>query len=105
MFKWLTATAAVTLIAPLALLLLLAATVPIASQASTALPGSPSISALDDIPPTYLALYQAAARTCAGLPWNVLAGIGKVESDHGRSTAPGVHSGANYAGAEVISGS
>ena len=25
---------------------------------------------------------------------------GRVESDHGESTAPGVHSGANYAGAE-----
>jgi cell wall-associated NlpC family hydrolase len=30
----------------------------------------------------------------------VLAGIGTVESDHGRPAAPGVHSGANYAGAE-----
>jgi hypothetical protein len=29
----------------------------------------------------------------------VLAAIGKVESDHGRSTAPGVTSGANFAGA------
>jgi len=29
----------------------------------------------------------------------VLAAIGKVETDHGRSTAPGVHSGANFAGA------
>ena len=30
----------------------------------------------------------------------MLAGIGKVESDHGQSDAPGVHSGANFAGAE-----
>ena len=30
----------------------------------------------------------------------VLAGIGKVESDNGQSDAPGVHSGANFAGAE-----
>jgi cell wall-associated NlpC family hydrolase len=43
---------------------------------------------------------MGAAGTCAGLPWGVLAGIGKVESDHGQSTAPGVHSGANFAGAE-----
>ena len=50
--------------------------------------------------PTYLALYMGAAQTCPGLPWGVLAGIGKVESDHGQSTAPGVHSGANFAGAE-----
>jgi murein DD-endopeptidase MepM/ murein hydrolase activator NlpD len=43
--------------------------------------------------------YRAAARTCPGLDWTVLAGVGKVESDHGRSQAPGVHSGANGAGA------
>jgi hypothetical protein len=43
--------------------------------------------------------YRAAARTCAGLDWTVLAAIGKVESDHGRSAAPGVHGGANAAGA------
>jgi membrane-bound lytic murein transglycosylase B len=53
-----------------------------------------------DIPADYLAWYIAAARTCPGLPWPVLAGIGKVESDHGRSPLPGVHSGANFAGAE-----
>jgi membrane-bound lytic murein transglycosylase B len=29
----------------------------------------------------------------------VLAAIGKVESDHGRSQLPGVHSGSNWAGA------
>jgi cell wall-associated NlpC family hydrolase len=52
------------------------------------------------IPPLYLALYMGASRTCPGLPWGVLAGIGKAESDHGRSTAPGAHSGANAAGAE-----
>jgi integrase len=43
---------------------------------------------------------MGAARTCPGLPWSVLAGIGKVESDHGQSTAPGIRSGANFAGAE-----
>jgi murein DD-endopeptidase MepM/ murein hydrolase activator NlpD len=31
-----------------------------------------------------LALYQQSARKCPGLPWTVLAGIGHVESDHGR---------------------
>jgi Transglycosylase SLT domain len=51
-----------------------------------------------DIPPGYLALYRASARTCPGLSWGVLAGIGKVESDHGRSSAPGVHSGVNAFG-------
>ena len=48
------------------------------------------------------ALYEAAAATCPGLPWPVLAAIGSIESDNGRSLAPGVHSGANQAGAEVI---
>jgi hypothetical protein len=61
--------------------------------------GPPSAGAQRDIPPVYLALYQAAADTCPGLPWSVLAAIGKVESDHGRSSAPGVTSGANFAGA------
>ena len=42
--------------------------------------------------------------TCPGLPWTVLAAIGTVESDNGQSTLPGVHSGANSAGAEVICG-
>ncbi len=65
-------------------------------------PGSraPSPLALSSIPPDYLLLYQQAARTCPGLDWTVLAGIGKVETDHGQSGLPGVHSGANSAGAE-----
>jgi len=67
---------------------------------NTSLAGGPSVIALSDIPPEYLALYMDAAQTCQGLPWGVLAGIGEVESDHGQSTAPGVQSGANYAGAE-----
>jgi hypothetical protein len=99
-FKWLTVAAALGVAAPLALLLLVVATTPAAGQASTNLAGSPSVTALNSIPPAYLTLYLAAARTCPGLPWSVLAGIGKVESDHGQSNAPGVRSGANYAGAE-----
>jgi len=99
-FKWLTAAAALAIALPLALVLL-AVTISPASQASATLAGGPSVQALDTIPPAYLALYLAAAQTCPGLPWAVLAGIGKVESDHGQSDAPGVHSGANYAGAEV----
>jgi cell wall-associated NlpC family hydrolase len=71
-----------------------------ASQSSTDLAGGPSVLALDTVPPAYLTLYLNAAQTCPGLPWAVLAGIGKVESDHGQSPAPGVHSGTNYAGAE-----
>jgi cell wall-associated NlpC family hydrolase len=49
-----------------------------------------------------LALYQQAAATCPGLPWTILAAIGTIESDNGQSTLPGVHSGANAAGAEGI---
>ena len=46
-----------------------------------------SAQARADIPPLYLALYmQAAARF--GLDWAVLAGIGRVECDHGRDPAP-----------------
>jgi hypothetical protein len=60
----------------------------------------PSAAARASIPPGYLLLYQQAARTCPGLNWAILAGIGKVESDHGRSTLPGVHSGTNPAGAQ-----
>jgi hypothetical protein len=46
----------------------------------------PSTTALADIPPRYLALYQEAA-TELGVPWELLAAVGKVESDHGRDPA------------------
>jgi hypothetical protein len=65
----------------------------------------PSETALADIPADYLALYRATAGVCPGLDWSILAAIGKVETDHGHSTLPGVHSGENVAGAAVISGS
>ncbi|MEU8132172.1 bifunctional lytic transglycosylase/C40 family peptidase [Streptodolium elevatio] len=44
-----------------------------------------SAQASSDIPADYLTLYQQAAATCPGLPWAVLAAIGKIESDHGRA--------------------
>jgi cell wall-associated NlpC family hydrolase len=47
---------------------------------------APSPQALADIPPAMLTLYQQAAATCPGLPWGVLAAIGKVETDHGRAS-------------------
>ncbi|MFD0685036.1 C40 family peptidase [Actinomadura fibrosa] len=50
------------------------------------------------IPSDYLDLYKKAGQEY-GIPWNVLAGIGKVETSHGTSTLPGVSSGENYAGA------
>jgi cell wall-associated NlpC family hydrolase len=98
-FKWLAGAMAVVVALPLSLLLFVAAS-PASSQASVGLAGDPTAPALAGIPPAYLVLYMDAAQTCPGLPWGVLAGIGKVESDHGRSDGPGVHSGANYAGAE-----
>jgi membrane-bound lytic murein transglycosylase B len=59
---------------------------------------SPSRAAVADIPAGYLRLYrQAGARY--RVPWPVLAGIGKLESDHGRLRLPGVRSGSNWAGA------
>lgn len=60
----------------------------------------PNPGPVGQIPPLILALYQRAAPTCPGLPWTVLAGIGTVESANGTSNLPGVHSGANSAGAE-----
>jgi hypothetical protein len=59
----------------------------------------PSADALADIPADYLALYRAAAHVCPGLDWTILAAVGKVETDHGRTPLPGVHSGQNSAGA------
>ena len=66
--------------------------------------GAPTASAAATakIPPAMLTLYQEAAATCPGLPWTVLAAIGTIESDNGQSNLPGVHSGANAAGAEGI---
>jgi cell wall-associated NlpC family hydrolase len=59
---------------------------------------TPSQSARNSIPATYLALFRSIGAQF-GVPWVVLAGIGKVESDDGQSTLPGVHSGANAFGA------
>jgi len=60
----------------------------------------PSALAKAEIPPEYLRLYQAAAQRY-GLDWAILAGIGKVECDHGRDPDPScTHEGSvNSAGA------
>ena len=55
---------------------------------------APSLAAVADIPVGYLRLYRQAGATY-GVPWSVLAAIGKVESDHGRLRLPGVRSGLN----------
>ncbi|WP_067902669.1 C40 family peptidase [Nocardia vaccinii] len=73
---------------------------PVPGTSASPGPGSePSPQARADIPPNLLVLYQRAARDCPGLDWSVLAGIGKIETDHGRSTLPGVQTGENFAGA------
>ena len=59
---------------------------------------APSKAAGTAIPANYLHLFQQAGHTY-GVPWTILAGIGEVESNDGRSTLPGVHSGANAFGA------
>lgn len=56
-----------------------------AGSASAAVTVSnPSEEALEDIPPILLRLFIAEAQLCPGLPWTVMAGISKVESNHGR---------------------
>jgi hypothetical protein len=85
--------------AALAVVLMLGVVTATLGGRSTAFAGEPSaaeeesgghgVSALAraEIPPEYLRLYlQAAARY--GLDWAILAGIGRVECDHGRDSAP-----------------
>jgi peptidoglycan DL-endopeptidase CwlO len=57
-----------------------------------------STEAANSIPANYLHWFQLVGLQY-GVPWNVLAGIGKVESDDGRTTLPGVNFGANAFGA------
>lgn len=92
---------------PLLLILLVTAVLapapakaPAPAALSSGLAGAATAAAEALIPPNYLIWYMDAAATCPGLPWSVLAGIGTVESGNGQSDLPGVHSGANFAGAE-----
>ena len=59
---------------------------------------SASKTAKNSIPADYLSWFQHVGQQY-GVPWPILAGIGKVESNDGQSSLPGVHSGANSAGA------
>jgi hypothetical protein len=54
--------------------------------------------ARNSIPSDYLALFKKTGQQYA-VPWVLLAGIGKVESNDGQSNLPGVHSGQNGFGA------
>ena len=72
---------------------------PVSPSAPTTKPdGAPAH--VDGLPDDYLSWYEEASTTCPGLSWTVLAGIGTMESDNGQTSLPGVHSGANFAGAE-----
>src|SRR5262249_22110893 len=75
-------------VAGVAVLALTAAIVITAAGARVSTPSfatnDPSTAALADIPAGYLALYRAAGGRY-GLDWAILAAIGKVETDHGRS--------------------
>jgi hypothetical protein len=59
----------------------------------------PSAYAEKTIPRQLLQLFEKAG-AAFGIPWYVLAAIAEEESSFGQSTLPGVHSGANSAGAE-----
>jgi cell wall-associated NlpC family hydrolase len=92
-------TAAIAAVLMLLAVAFLAAGAGILGQAAAACQAQPPASpAAATIPAAYLADYQEAG-TRYGIPWTVLAGIGEIESGQGRSTAPGVHSGENPAGA------
>ncbi|GAC1322514.1 MAG: NlpC/P60 family protein [Mycobacteriales bacterium] len=79
-------TARVVVAATAALLLAPAAMVGAVAAGLSKLPeaATPSALATADIPADLLADYQQAAARCPGLSWPVLAGIGKVASDHNR---------------------
>ena len=93
---------AVVVVGPVVAVPALAAFLIVASMTAQPLAADPSGAAVADIPPTFLRLYrEAAAHLKLGADgWSYLAGVGKVECDHGRSTAVGCDRGeANYAGA------
>ena len=54
--------------------------------AAAVAPTGADAAAVGDIPPAYLALYQQAAARF-GLDWEVLAAVGRVETNHGRNAS------------------
>lgn len=71
-----------------ALALPLLLTVPVALLAGDESAAGPTTAAaVGDIPPKMLDLYRAAAPSCPGLAWPLLAAVGKVETDHARNVA------------------
>lgn len=57
----------------------------------------PQPAPIGDIPPDYLVLYEQAAERF-GIQWQVLAGVGRVETDHGRLDADCAPNGAGARG-------
>jgi peptidoglycan DL-endopeptidase CwlO len=69
------------------------------SGQQTGTTGQPTASGkAKSIPANYLLWYKKVGQQY-GVPWTILAGIGTVESDNGRTTLPGVNSGSNAFGA------
>jgi hypothetical protein len=60
------------------------------AEAAAAAAGSSAASTAhgNAIPPTYLVLFKAAALTCPGMDWHLLAAIGQVESHDGQNMGP-----------------
>ena len=73
-----------------------------ASTAANAVQPGVSTEAANSIPSNYLKWFQRVGLQY-NVPWTILAGIGKVESDDGRTTLPGVNSGSNSFGASPVS--
>jgi hypothetical protein len=69
--------------------LLMASPVALAALIAGPIEQAPVMSdaALAEVPVDLLPVYIGAAATCPGLPWQVLAGIGLVESNHARGLA------------------
>ena len=68
------------------------------TTSSNAVQPAVSQEAANSVPSDYLKWFQKVGLQF-NVPWTVLAGIGKVESNDGRTTLPGVHSDSNAFGA------
>ena len=72
------------LVAASALLLASPVGVAVVISGPTEIGSAPSELALSEIPAPLLTVYRSAALTCPGLPWQILAAVGWVESRHGQ---------------------
>jgi hypothetical protein len=88
---------ALALLATVALVLVMAAIAVVVGIQPVTPSAAPSGLARAEIPPQYLRFYQEIGARYGIDPW-ILAGIGWIETQHGTSTAQGVHSGRNAFG-------